>query len=87
MTPLIEAHGQGCNLALGATSADVACANGVNTNLTTKSGGVPNRFQRLLSARWLCRYLRLETVVRGGFGISFFPPVTETAKGCATAIT
>ncbi|MDE3195333.1 MAG: TonB-dependent receptor, partial [Acidobacteriota bacterium] len=73
ITPLNEAHGQGCNLALGANSAAVACANGVNANLTTKSGGLPIAFNHFSPRVGFAATLTSKTVLRGGFGISFFP--------------
>ena len=81
ITPLIEAHGQGCNLALGATSADVACANGVNANLTSKSGGVPIDYNDFSPRVGFAATLTSKTVLRGGFGISFFPPVNGNSQG------
>ncbi len=81
VTPLIEAHGQGCNLALGATSAAVACVNGVNSTLTTKSGGVPIDFNDFSPRVGFAATLTSKTVLRGGFGISFFPPVDGNSQG------
>jgi Carboxypeptidase regulatory-like domain/TonB dependent receptor-like, beta-barrel len=81
ITPLIEAHGQGCNLALGATSAAVACASGVNASKTTKSGGVPIDFNDFSPRLGFAATLTAKTVLRGGFGISFFPPVNGNSQG------
>jgi hypothetical protein len=81
ITPLNEAHGQGCNLALGANSAAVACANGVNANLTTKSGGLAIAFNHFSPRIGFAATLTPKTVVRGGFGISFFPPVNGNSQG------
>ena len=81
ITPLIEAHGQGCNLALGVSSAAVACAGGVNANLTTKSGGVPIDFNDFSPRLGFAATLTPKTVLRGGFGISFFPPVNGNSQG------
>ena len=81
ITPLIEAHGQGCNLALGASSAAVACANGINANLTTKSGGLAIAFNHFSPRVGFAATLTSKTVLRGGFGISFFPPVNGNSQG------
>ena len=81
MTPLIEAHGQGCNLALSVTAAAVACANGANKDLTDKRGGVAIPFNDFSPRIGFAATLTPRTVVRGGFGISFFPPVSGNSQG------
>jgi hypothetical protein len=81
ITPLIEAHGQGCNLALTATTAQVACYNAANSNLTTKSGGVKTPFNDFSPRVGFAATLTPRTVLRGGFGISFFPPVSGNSAG------
>jgi hypothetical protein len=81
ITPLIEAHGQGCNLALGTTSAQVACFNGANKELTTKAGGVQTVLNDFSPRIGFAATLTPRTVLRGGFGISFFPPVAGNSQG------
>jgi outer membrane receptor protein involved in Fe transport len=81
ITPLIEAHGQGCNLALGATSAAIACFNGANKELTTKRGGVSIPYNDFSPRVGFAATLSPRTVLRGGFGISFFPPVAGNSQG------
>jgi len=81
MTPLIEAHGQGCNLALSVTAAAVACYNGAHSDLTTKRGGVEIPFNDFSPRFGFAATLTPRTVVRGGFGISFFPPVAGNSQG------
>src|ERR1700736_5924574 len=81
ITPLIEAHGQGCNLALATTSALVACYNGANREATTKRGGVAIAFNDFSPRFGFAATLTPRTVLRGGFGISFFPPVAGNSQG------
>ena len=81
ITPLIEAHGQGCNLALSTTSALVACYNGANKEATTKRGGVSTAFNDFSPRFGFAATLTPRTVLRGGFGISFFPPVAGNSQG------
>ena len=81
ITPLEEAHGQGCNLYLTATAAQVACYNGPNSNLTTKSGGVETPFNDFSPRVGFAATLTPRTVLRGGFGISFFPAVSGNSAG------
>ena len=81
ITPLKEAHGQGCNLALTTTTAQIACYNGANSNLTTKSGGVPIDYNDFSPRVGFAATLTPRTVLRGGFGISFFPPVAGNSQG------
>jgi len=81
ITPLMEAHGQGCNLALTTTTAQIACYNGANNNLTTKSGGVPIDYNDFSPRVGFAATLTPRTVLRGGFGISFFPPVAGNSQG------
>jgi hypothetical protein len=81
ITPLEEAHGQGCNLALTSTTAQVACYDGANSNLTTKSGGVAIPFNDFSPRIGFAATLTPRTVLRGGFGISFFPPVDGNSQG------
>jgi outer membrane receptor protein involved in Fe transport len=87
ITPLSVVHGQGCNLALGANSAAVACANGVNANLTTRSGGVAIAFNDFSRARRLCRHAHLKTVLAEASASAFFPRSTAIARECAMGIT
>jgi outer membrane receptor protein involved in Fe transport len=75
ITPLTEVHGQGCNLALTATTAQVACYNGANNTLTSKSGGVKTPFNDFGPRIGFAATLTPKTVLRGGFGISYFPPI------------
>jgi hypothetical protein len=81
ITPLEEAHGQGCNLALTATTAQVACFDGANRNLTSKSGGVAIPYNDFSPRAGFAATLTPRTVLRGGFGISFFPPVDGNSQG------
>jgi hypothetical protein len=81
ITPLKEAHGQGCNLALTAATAQIACYNGANSNLTTKSGGVAIDYNDFSPRVGFAATLTPRTVLRGGFGISFFPPVAGNSQG------
>jgi hypothetical protein len=81
ITPLEEAHGQGCNLALTAISAQVACYNGANSSLTTTSGGVKTPFNNFSPRVGFAATLSPRTVLRGGFGISYFPSVSGNSAG------
>jgi hypothetical protein len=81
ITPPMEAHGQGCNLALTATTAQVACYDGANSALTTKSGGVAIPYNDFSPRVGFAATLTPHTVLRGGFGISFFPPVDGNSQG------
>jgi hypothetical protein len=81
ITPLIEAHGRGCNLALSASVAKVACFNGANSDATTKSGGVSIPFNDFSPRVGFAATLTPRTVLRGGFGISYFPPVAGNSQG------
>src|ERR1700730_7080605 len=81
ITPLGEAHGQGCNLALSPTTAQVACYGGANSALTTKNGGVAIPYNDFSPRVGFAATLTPRTVLRGGFGISFFPPVEVNSQG------
>jgi hypothetical protein len=81
ITPLEEAHGQGCNLALTATAAQIACYDGANSSMTTKSGGVAIPYNDFSPRVGFAATLTPRTVLRGGFGISFFPPVDGNSQG------
>jgi hypothetical protein len=81
ITPLEEAHGQGCNLALTTTTAQVACYDGANSTLTTKTGGVAIPYNNFSPRVGFAATLTPHTVLRGGFGISFFPPVDGNSQG------
>ena len=81
ITPLVEAHGQGCNLALTSTAANIACYSGANSDLTTKTGGVATDFNDFSPRLGFAATLTPRTVLRGGFGISFFPPVAGNSQG------
>ena len=81
ITPLEEAHGQGCNLALSPTTAQVACYGGANSALTTKNGGVAIPYNDFSPRVGFAATLTPRTVLRGGFGISFFPPVDGNSQG------
>jgi hypothetical protein len=79
ITPLKENHGQGCNLNLYAGL--VACYNGANQDKTTRSGGVATDFNDFSPRVGFAATLTPRTVLRGGFGISFFPPVSGNSQG------
>ena len=79
ITPLEEAHGQGCNLNLNA--GVVACYDGANKDRTTKSGGVATDFNDFSPRVGFAATLTPRTVLRGGYGISFFPPVAGNSQG------
>jgi hypothetical protein len=81
ITPLEEAHGQGCNLNLTTTDAKIACNNGANSSLTTKSGGVAIAYNHFSPRVGFAATLTPRTILRGGFGISFFPPVAGNSQG------
>lgn len=75
ITPLTEVHGQGCNLYRTTLVMDVACYDGVNKNLTSESGGVKTPFNNFGPRFGFAYTATPKTVVRGGFGISYFPPI------------
>src|ERR1700736_3937067 len=62
ITPLQEAHGQGCNLNLNA--GVVACYNGANKDKTTKSGGVATDFNDFSPRVGFAATLTPRTVLR-----------------------
>ena len=63
------------------TTAQVACYGGANSALITKNGGVAIPYNDFSPRVGFAATLTPRTVLRGGFGISFFPPVDGNSRG------
>jgi outer membrane receptor protein involved in Fe transport len=80
ITPPEEAHGQGANLNLATFQVENALVNGIS-----KSGGLSTDYNNFSPRIGFAYSATPRTVVRGGFGISFFPPVIGNSQGLRNA--
>jgi hypothetical protein len=80
ITPPEEAHGAGANLNFQTFQIENAKVNGIS-----KSGGLAIPFNDFSPRVGFAYTVTPRTVVRGGFGISFFPPVFGNSQGLRNA--
>ena len=80
ITPPEEAHGQGANLNLKTFQIQNAITDGIS-----KSGGLAIPYNDFSPRIGFAYSVTPKTVVRGGFGISFFPPVVGNSQGLRNA--
>jgi Carboxypeptidase regulatory-like domain/TonB dependent receptor len=80
ITPPEEAHGLGSNLNLNTFQIENANVNGIS-----KSGGLSIPYNDFSPRFGFAYNVTPRTVVRGGFGISFFPPVVGNSQGLRNA--
>jgi hypothetical protein len=80
ITPPEEAHGQGANLNLATFQIQNALVNGIS-----KSGGLSTDYNDFGPRFGFAYTATPKTVIRGGFGISYFPPVIGNSQGLRNA--
>ena len=80
ITPPEEAHGLGSNLNLATFQIENANVNGIS-----KSGGLAIPYNDFSPRFGFAYSVTPRTVVRGGFGISFFPAVVGNSQGLRNA--
>lgn len=80
ITPPSEAHAQGANLNLSNFRIENALVDGIS-----KSGGLEIPYNDFSPRIGFAYNVTPRTVVRGGFGISFFPPVVGNSQGLRNA--
>jgi hypothetical protein len=80
ITPPAEAHGKGANLNLSNFQIQNALVDGIS-----KSGGLQIPYNDFSPRVGFAYSVRPRTVIRGGFGISFFPPVVGNSQGLRNA--
>jgi hypothetical protein len=80
ITPPEEAHGQGSNLNFQNFQIENAKLNGIS-----ESGGLAIPYNDFSPRVGFAYSVTSRTVVRGGFGISFFPPVFGNSQGLRNA--
>ena len=80
ITPPEEAHGEGSNLNFQTFQIENAKVNGIS-----KSGGLAIPYNDFSPRIGFAYSVTPRTVIRGGFGISFFPPVLGNSQGLRNA--
>jgi Carboxypeptidase regulatory-like domain/TonB dependent receptor len=80
ITPPEEAHGEGSNLNFQTFQIENANVNGIS-----KSGGLQIPYNDFSPRVGFAYSMTPRTVIRGGFGISFFPPVFGNSQGLRNA--
>ena len=80
ITPPEEVHGRGANLNLSNFRVENALVDGIS-----KSGGLQIPYNHFSPRVGFAYTATPRTVIRGGFGISFFPPVVGNSQGLRNA--
>jgi hypothetical protein len=80
ITPPSEVHGRGANLNLDNFKIQNALVDGIS-----KSGGLSIPYTSVSPRFGFAYSATPRTVVRGGFGVSFFPPVVGNSQGLRNA--